>query len=380
MSLESDLFATFETKLLLLTGAGASKPLDMPLMREFYDLVSAKGDRVQRELLHNIFMVHDKETQSELDLEALLSLLERYRGLYDIMFGDSEFGYFAHLDSQEKRERAKLELEGPLGERGQSIPEGYLSSAFGKKEVLENLDALVRDLVFEVYGRDFKHHLLDELYLPLTEVTNKYFPQKLIPIFTTNYDASIETYAIRTDIKLETGFEPTHTGNIWKPARFYEFQPVEDKQNMLLFKLHGSLTWQRKGDKIISTGLSMKDPSGYKSAVMYPTQTKEYPDEEPFRTMYNFLKACFRVAKVAIVIGYSFRDPGIHRIMTDALELNPELFFVLICGSNVERWKKFGQQNLRSYRIIPQYFDFASKGAPYLEELNMALAELQTRD
>ena len=34
------------------------------------------------------------------------------------------------------------------------------------------------------------------------------------------------------------------------------------------------------------------------------------------------------------------------------------------------------QQNLRSYHIIPHYFELASKGAPYLEELDTALAEV----
>lgn len=376
MSLESDLFETFDTKLLLLTGAGASKPLGMPLMKEFEQLVNEKANKSESECLRKIWLVHDKETKgATLDLEALLALVERYGRFYDILFGDQEFGYFAHMDSQEKRERAELELKG-LIQQGMSIPEAYLNRAYDQKEVFENLDTLLRNLVFEVYGSELDHHSLDGLYSPMFELLNKHFPQKLVPIFTTNYDVAIETYALRSDIKLETGFASTYTGNIWRPARFYQFQPVKDKQNIVLFKLHGSLAWHRKGDSIISTGLPIRDPSGYKSAVIYPTQTKEFPDEEPFRTMYNFLKGCFSVTRLVIVIGYSFRDPGIHRIMLDALEFNPNLFFILICGSDVERLQKFGQQNLRSHQIIPYYFDFASNGAPYLEELDRALAEL----
>lgn len=229
--------------------------------------------------------------------------------------------------------------------------------------------------MFEVYGKDLEHHKLDELYSPLFEVVNKHSPQNFIPIFTTNYDVAIETYSERADIRLETGFESTPTGNILKTSRFYQFQSTANKQNIILFKLHGSLAWHRKDNLVVSTSLHIRDPSGYQSVVIYPTQTKEFPDEEPFRTMYNFLKASFRVAKLAIVIGYSFRDPGIRRIMVDALDLNPNLFFVLVCGLNVDRWKKFAQQNLRSYHIIPHYFDFASNGTPYLKELDKALAQ-----
>lgn len=82
------------------------------------------------------------------------------------------------------------------------------------------------------------------------------------------------------------------------------------------------------------------------------------------------------MARLAIVIGYSFRDPGIRRIITDTLDLNQNLVYLLICGPNEDYWKKFAQQNLRSYHIIPYYFGYPSKGAPYLETLKTSLAEL----
>lgn len=376
MSLESDLFEKFNTKLLLLTGAGASKPLGMPLMREFYKLVRSKSDKVQKQLLHDIFLVNIKETRETTpDLEALLSLLERYRGFYDILFGDDKFGY--PVDDEWKK-WAPLEAKGLLISEGAGTrrTRDYLAEAYYRKENLGRLDTLLRNLMFEAYGKDLDGHKLDELYSPLFKVIGRHFSQDFIPVFTTNYDMAIETYARQGNIQLETGFESTHTGNLWKVSRFYQFQPIGDKQNIVLFKLHGSLTWHRKENTIISTSLPIRDPPGYKSVVIYPTQTKEFPDEQPFRTMYDFLKGCFRVAKVAIVIGYSLRDPGIQRIMVDALDDNPNLFFILICGPNVERWKKIAQQSLRSRQIIPHYFDSPPSGGEYFEELDAALAEL----
>lgn len=414
MSLESDLFEKFNTKFLLLTGAGASKPLGMPLMRDFYDLVYSKIDDDQREVLRDILLVHAKGKRGKApDLEALLALIEQYRGFYDILFGDDKFGFPVSaefrkqvdewkelLDEKKKEEkkRAAMEAKGLLKTDGFGVPsssnfpravryqdnyddyDSYLKQSYSLKQKIGSLDTSLRNLIFEVYGKELDHHKLNELYSPLFDVANKYFTQDFIPVFTTNYDASIETYAIRTDVKLETGFEPMHTGGgLWKSSsRFSVFQPIVGKLNIALFKLHGSLAWHRKDDIIISTGLPVRDPSGYKSAVIYPTQTKEYPDEEPFRTMYDSFKGCLRVAKVAIVIGYSFRDPGIRRIMADALDYNGDLFFILICGQNVDYWKKFAQRNLRSYQIISQCFDFTSNGAPYLKELDKALAGLHT--
>ncbi len=369
-----------DTKVLLLTGAGASKPLGMPLMRDFYSLVSSRSDKAQTELLNDISLVHLKATGEVIpDLEALLALIDRYRGFYDILFGDEKFGY--QVDEEWKR-WAKMEVDGLLVTdtpyTTKHKPPDYLAQSYFRKGSLESLDTLLRNLMFEVYGKDLDGSKVDKLYSSLFKVLGRYFSQDFIPIFTTNYDVAFETYAGEGNVKLETGFELTHRGNLWRPSKFDKFEPTADMRNIVLFKLHGSLTWHRRGDDIVDTSLSMRDPTGYESVVIYPTQTKEYPDEEPFRTMYDFLKGCLRVAKLAIVVGYSFRDPGIRRIMIDALDLNPNLFFILVCGPNVERWKEFAQQNLRSCQIIPHYFDSPPSGGEYLDELDAALVELKS--
>jgi len=372
--LESDVFRTLNTRYLLLIGAGASKPLGMPLMKEFEALLNVKVGKEERECLRKLWLIHAEETNgATFDLEALLALIERYRGFYNILFGDKEFGYIA--DKEEKR-RLEYEYQGLLNVDS-ARPPSYLAEAFARRSVFENLDGLVRDLVFETYGKDLNEDRLEELYSPLFETVNRYFSRDVIPIFTTNYDMAIETYAKQGDAHLEMGFESTPTSSEWRPGRFYRFQPAANKMNMMFFKLHGSLAWHRSGNVIVQTGLPVRDPSGFKSVVLYPTQTKEYPDEEPFRTAYSFLRGCFTVARLVIAIGYSFRDPGIHRIMAESLELNPDLFFVLICGSNIEHWKTFAQAHLGKHHIIPYYFEFGSDGASYLSEMSTVLGQLR---
>lgn len=370
----------FDTKLLLLTGAGASKPLGMPLMKEFYSLVWDKCNKTQRNLLDELSDIHREETGEHTpDLEALLALVEKYRQFYDILFGDKRFGYIKDEDWERKEELKKLTWQDVPG--GTSYPRtagyDYIKHSYYRAEDLEGLETLLRNLLFEEYGKKLDDNQLDELYSPLFKVINKHFTQDFIPIFTTNYDSSIETYGTRRNVYVETGFETKTTGSFWNSARFSLYQTAKDKLNLVLFKLHGSVTWHRTNKTIQFTGLPIRDPSGYKSVVIYPTQTKDFLGE-PANTMYNHLKGCLEVAKVAIVIGYSFRDQGIHRILVDALEHNPDLFFILICGSNEEHWKKFAQTNLKSYHIISRYFDFPAKGGEYLVELDAALAKLKS--
>lgn len=126
MSLESDLFETSNTKVLLLTGAGASKPLVMPLMREFYNMVNRKANQTQKECLRSIFQVHAKGKRREKpDLEALLALTERYRAFHDILFGDEKFGFPVNDEFRkrveewkesvaEEKKRAAMEAKGLL--------------------------------------------------------------------------------------------------------------------------------------------------------------------------------------------------------------------------------------------------------------------------
>ena len=52
----------FDTELLLLTGAGASKPLGMPLMKEFDSLVWDKCNKKQRNLLDELSDMQREET------------------------------------------------------------------------------------------------------------------------------------------------------------------------------------------------------------------------------------------------------------------------------------------------------------------------------
>jgi hypothetical protein len=230
VSLESDFFKESNTKLLLLTGAGASKPLGMPLMREFYDLISNNLDRDQRQLLSKILQMHMKEIGEDTaevtpDLEILLALIERYINFYHILFEDAEFGF---IRNDEWKRWAEMEVKGLLDTYAiSSSPSNrgpdYLAASFSQKQQLERLRNSLLDLIFEAYSNELDDHKLDNLYSPLLERIGKRISQGCIPIFTTNYDSVFETYAENAGVRLETGFATTYSGAVWKPSRFYQF-------------------------------------------------------------------------------------------------------------------------------------------------------------
>jgi len=108
-------------------------------------------------------------------------------------------------------------------------------------------------------------------------------------------------------------------------------------------------------------------------SLIYPTEMKEYPFEEPFKTAYKFLDRFLRTAEVAIVIGYSFRDRGITYIIDEAQSINPSLKFIVVCGENLEddTRKRFPYGS----RVIELYFE-SGENPEYLAQLNELINEI----
>lgn len=82
--------------IVLILGAGASRPLGLPTMKEFWNLIKALAENGMydaRDVLRKIEEVHNLEHGGgPPDLEQLLFLLEHYKLYYDIMFDDPVFG------------------------------------------------------------------------------------------------------------------------------------------------------------------------------------------------------------------------------------------------------------------------------------------------
>ena len=233
----------------------------------------------------------------------------------------------------------------------------------------------IKDMVTKImdafYTKQLDKAEVVGLYAPLFSLLNDRFRDNCTIIFTTNYDTAIEQYCKYEGIKLVDGFQKTGPSLAWNPAEYYQKLDPREKA-IMLFKLHGSLTWRKIGNEIIEFGMSTKSIPG-DMALIYPTETKEYPYQEPFKTAYKFLDRFLSTAEVAIVIGYSFRDRGITYITDEAQSINPNLKFIIVCGENPgdDTRKRFPYGS----RVIELNFE-PGENPEYLARLNELISEI----
>jgi hypothetical protein len=366
-----------QSKIVLLLGAGASQPLGIPTMKEFWSKIKSAAENKMRvwdarDALRKIEEVHSiNNIDKSPDLEHLLLLLDKYSQYYNIMFHDPIFGF---KFKEAFKYDGLIYTEAGAEIRTKKYLEDYVRYAWWYSAGVARLYDALYQLMVELYWQELEPNSVLSLYNPLVNLFSSEMQLPLIPIFTTNYDNAIEKYCEYTQTDLEYGFITLGARNKWNSYSFAQYIPPRDKFGIVLFKLHGSLSWHREHREIINYAR----PTGYapgSSAVIYPTQTKEYPYEEPFKTAYRYFENCLRNAKVMIVIGYSFRDPGLISIIRDAEEANKDLTFIVLCGRNILESESFRESCPRNIIPIPAYFR-PGEDAEYLPPLREQLKSL----
>ena len=130
-------------------------------------------------------------------------------------------------------------------------------------------------------------------------------------VFSLNYDLCLEKH-IPQGMQLERGFDQALRTWDWR-----RFEPREEYQpNIYLYKLHGSLDWEREEEKgnIIREVDKIPDSPDLIFGVDYKLQ---YIDPYLFYA-YEFRKYSLE-SKVILVIGYSFNDEHINGILRQAI-------------------------------------------------------------
>ena len=147
-----------------------------------------------------------------------------------------------------------------------------------------------------------------------------------VRIFTLNYDLALETAlesysACRTQV----GFD---TENRWNKDLYDE--PDVD---INIYKLHGSVDWYE------SNGLCIRsDEPKEKRLLIFGTDNK-LQSIDPFLSMIYQFREYASKAKVLIVIGYSFGDQYINKIIFQALQTDASKK-LLIIDTNAEGLRK----------------------------------------
>ncbi len=283
----------YKQPLVVFLGAGASAPLGMKTTVQFIEWVKSLPEidySLMTQIIHEV--KPSDEVGKKVDIEAVLDYLEKL------------------IDAREAYEKL-LDI--------------HLTSVDKFDKIIKLRDR-IQDLVIAHYSeidasKAFRH------YRPLLQG----LPIPILPIFTTNYDLSIEKAyehsKAQLRLRLIDGFERTRvTIPRWSETSYKHYKPRAKSKDIILFKLHGSVDWHRTlNGEIQRIEAHQRNPGILKTVVAYPSRTKKEIHEEPFRTNYDYLLACLAHAKVCLVIGFSFRDQEIVEHFREAAGINSDL-------------------------------------------------------
>ncbi len=205
----------------------------------------------------------------------------------------------------------------------------YISEDYAQR--IPELIQLIQHRCFEVYGQLADYQVAENTYIKLLNSLD--WRSSLVSLFTTNYDPvtdSLMEYAENFSVPVYDGFR--FISGKWDPARYSEVTT-----GLTIYRLRGSLSWIREGEKIRNTRFygQTKDRD---HVLIYPgrspgPQAMEdcigYPHEALADKLLN--------AKNLIVIGYSFRDSFVNEILRTAMHRNADLKIVVVDPERPER-------------------------------------------
>ena len=176
-----------------------------------------------------------------------------------------------------------------------------------------------------------------------------------INIFTTNYDMLSELALDELRFPYNNGFMGLSKRR-FVPASFdYTFvenmnlkrdswEPVSSYFNLI--KLHGSISWKKDDDELVE--VQKVDETSDKQIMIYPSPLKDRstlmtPYSDLFRVMENRL---MRKNAVLIVIGYSFGDDHINRLIYNALASASFRLIILNSSDTVKKLAKLNNPHI----------------------------------
>ncbi|HZK93087.1 MAG TPA: SIR2 family protein [Prolixibacteraceae bacterium] len=183
--------------------------------------------------------------------------------------------------------------------------------------------------------------LLDKLSAPhktfLDKITARKPSDPRVQLFTTNYDTLFEQAANEGGFVIIDGFSFTHPREF--SGRYFDYDIVHREKTRIkqeesfvpkvlhLYKLHGSLNWEKDTDGKITQKDNPNSP-----LIIYPASEKyESSYEQPyFEMMSRFQQALRKEDTLLIVIGFGFQDKHIQNVIIEAVAQNPSFQLVIV--------------------------------------------------
>ncbi|MBQ9259761.1 MAG: SIR2 family protein [Neisseriaceae bacterium] len=176
-----------------------------------------------------------------------------------------------------------------------------------------------------------------------------------ISVFTTNYDMFNEIALDELGFPYNNGFSGTYRRKFNPVSYHYTYvenmnlqedvwEPVTSFFNLI--KLHGSISWVRHEDGIWEQ--DFKTIKHDKTVMIYPTPLKDRstlmtPYSDLFRAMENRI---VQKNSTLIVLGYSFSDDHINRVILNGLSVPSFRLVVVNWGDNIEKLTKLNDPRI----------------------------------
>lgn len=317
---------------LIIIGSGFTKHIDGPLM----------GD-LSRKCLSPAIITGYRKVQNfsrklktwsciwEIDnsLEQnILQQINKVRPNFNILY---EFSSKLNIEKKINELKTIRDAYGLLNLSNKKLIDVALSII--EKNVIEQIKAIIPE---EIDSQTNNKLLVYRSFIK--KIINYRRPQQpRIKIFTTNYDRVIETVCDLEGIQCVTGFEGQNI-RIFNPTNFdlnisYKTtgqSSVYYSKVLHLYKLHGSVDWQKKKidgfDEIIQSKNIIE-----KNIVIYPYATK-YSEtlEIPYGEMFRRFGDSIAMPQTAIfTIGYGFNDEHVNQMLIRSLK-NPSCQLICI--------------------------------------------------
>ena len=197
-----------------------------------------------------------------------------------------------------------------------------------------------------------------------------------INIFTTNYDLFNEMALDELGFPYNNGFSGTYRRKFNPTSYNYIFvenmnlhRDVWERVASFfnLFKLHGSISWVRQEDEIWEQDLNYR--KGQDTVMIYPTPLKDRstlmtPYSDLFRAMESRL---VQKNSVLVVLGYSFGDEHINRVILNGLSVPTFRLVVFGKSQNIQKLIDLGDSRITVFNSedkIHYFKNFVNKALP----------------
>lgn len=217
--------------------------------------------------------------------------------------------------------------------------------------------------------------------LLLNKITKRKVTLPRFKLFTLNYDLMFEQAACGSNFVVIDGFSFSHPRTF--SGRNYDYDivsrslsRVKEEDNFIqkvfhLYKLHGSINWEKQGNKIFQIENALNP------LMIYPHQSKyESSYEQPYFEMMSRFQSNLRKENVFLItIGFSFGDKHIVTAITEALEQNPSFQLMIVNRSIDEKNPNLipfieAAKKYNNITIVAEQFEDFAKNYPDLKSYN----------